>query len=253
MARRVSNPLKSLRGEVMEIAGGNLEKRVTVNGKDEITDVAVAVNHMADNLAKHIRSMRELVANISHEMRSPLARMQVSLAMLEEDTAGNKAAASRTALLAEELAHMNKLIGATLLSSKLDLQGEREMTETVAFSELCEEMCRRHAPVFAGKNMAFTHTVQKGLSFAGDETLLTTLVSNLLDNAAKYTEPGKNEQGGHESGGHLSLKLSEFDGKALLEVKNTHAPCRKRCSPIFSTRSTGAISQRERAWGSGFP
>lgn len=214
MARRVSNPLRTLRGEVMEIAGGNLEKRVTVNGKDEITDVAVAVNHMADNLAKHIRSMKELVANISHEMRSPLARMQVTLAMLEEDTAQDKAAASRVALLGEELSHMNKLIGATLLSSKLDLQNTRELTEKVAFSELCAEMCRRHTPVFTGKNVKFSHSVQENLTFTGDETLLATLVSNLLDNAAKYTE----------AGGQVFLRLVKFDDKALLEVENTHQP-----------------------------
>lgn len=214
MARRVSKPLRALRGEVMEIAGGNLEKHVTVTGKDEITDVAVAVNHMADNLAKHIRSMRELVANISHEMRSPLARMQVSLAMLEEDMEKNSAAASRVTLLDEELSHMNKLIGATLLSSKLDLQSTKELTEKVAFSELCTEMCRRHSPVFADKNVQFSHSVHEDISFAGDETLLATLVSNLLDNAAKYTE----------TGGHVALRLTQLDNKALLEVENTHQP-----------------------------
>ena len=217
MAWRVSRPLRTLRNEVMEIAGGNLDRRVTVTGKDEITDVAVAVNHMADNLARHIRSMRELVANISHEMRSPLARMQVSLALLEEDTAGldtGGQTAGRLALLSEELAHMNKLIGATLLTSKLDLQGHVPMTGKVAFSELCAEMCRRQAPVFASRGVRFSRNIEPGIAFAGEETLLTNLVSNLLDNAAKYVSEG----------GAVSLILARAGNNALLMVENDHDP-----------------------------
>ncbi|SBV91788.1 putative Histidine kinase [uncultured delta proteobacterium] len=214
MAWRVSKPLRVLRDEVMKIAGGNLESRVTVRGRDEITDVAKAVNHMADTLARNIRSMRELVANISHEMRSPLARMQVSLAMLEEDVAREPKAAARLTLLNEELNHMNKLIGATLLTSKLDLQAPVRPEGMVAFSGLCAEACRRHAPLFSQEHLQFTREIQEGITFPGDETLLTTLVSNLLDNAAKYTDPS----------GVVSLRLFEEDGHAALAVENSHAP-----------------------------
>ena len=212
MARRVSKPLRVLRDEVMEIAGGNLERRVTVRGSDEITDVAKAVNHMADSLAKHIRSMRELVANISHEMRSPLARVQVSAAMLEEDVADAPKATARLALISEELGHMNKLIGATLLTSKLDLQPGARPEGTVALSGLCEEVCRRHMPLFSEKNLHVSKEVPEGILVSGDETLLTTLVSNLLDNAVKYTREN----------GFVSLRLSAAHNGALLEVENEH-------------------------------
>lgn len=214
MARRVSNPLRTLRGEVMEITGGNLESRVTVKGHDEITDVAKAVNHMADNLARHIRGMGELVGNISHEIRSPLARIQVSAAMLEEDVAENPKAASRLALIQEELEHMNRLVGATLLTSKLDLQAAPQPEGAVAFSELCEEVCRRHLPVFTQKNLRFSRIIQEGVMLPGDETLLTTLVSNLLENASKYT---------HEYGIVL-LRLASGTEGVLLEVENEHEP-----------------------------
>jgi len=214
MARRVSNPLRTLRGEVMEIAGGNLENRVTVKGHDEITDVAKAVNHMAENLARHIRGMRELVANISHEMRSPLARIQVSTAMLEEDMTENPKAASRLKLIQEELEHMNKLIGATLLTSKLDLQAAPKPEGIVAFSELCAEACSRHIPVFTQKSQQFSQVIEEGVMLRGDETLLTTLVSNLLENAAKYTQEH----------GIILLRLVSDAENTLLEVENEHNP-----------------------------
>ena len=214
MARRVSRPLRSLRDEVLAIAGGNLESRVSVKGHDEITDVAKAVNQMADNLAKHIRSMRELVANISHEMRSPLARVQVSFALFEEGIAKDPKTATHLALIHDELAHMNKLIGATLLTSKLDLQSSMPPKETVAFSGLCMDACRRYTPFFAEAKVEFANAIEDHIAISGDETLLTTLVSNLLDNAAKYTKPEN----------MVTLRLSADSENAVLEVENDHEP-----------------------------
>ena len=214
MARRVSRPLRTLRDEVLAIAGGNLESRVSVKGHDEITDVARAVNQMADSLARHIRSMRELVANISHEMRSPLARVHVSLALLEEDIAGESKTANRLALVYDELGHMNKLIGATLLTSKLDLQAPVKPEDMVAFSGLCADACRRHTPFFNKATIQFSHAIQENINFCGDETLLSTLVSNLLDNAAKYTAPEC----------AVFLRLYTESHEAVLEVENCHAP-----------------------------
>ncbi len=214
MARRVSAPLRAMRDEVMGIAAGDLDGRVTVKGYDEIKDVARAVNHMADGLARHIRGMRELVANISHEMRSPLARIQVSMAMLEEDVAGNAKAAGRIALINEELDSMNALIGATLLSSKLDLQPAAVPEDAVAFSDLCAEACRRHAPVFARRGLRFRPKIRENVVVTGEETLLSTLVSNLLDNAAKYTAEG----------GAVGLRLGADADGVLLEVENEHEP-----------------------------
>jgi two-component system sensor histidine kinase CpxA len=233
IARRVSKPLRALRDEVLEIAGGNLESRVMVKGHDEIADVAKAVNHLADNLARHIRGMRELLANISHEMRSPLARVQVSLAMLEEEVPEGPKTANRLALINEELEHLNKLIGTTLLTSKLDLQAPSRPEGPVAFSDLCAEACRRHAPLFLKKGLDFTREIQNGIAFPGDETLLATLVSNLLDNAAQYTE----------TGGSVSLRLSADGGNAVLAVENSHAPLPDELrSHIFEPFYRGGIA-----------
>lgn len=216
MARGVSRPLRRLRGEVLEIAGGQLEARVSAKGPTEVRDVALAVNHMADNLSKYIRNMRQLVANISHELRSPIARMQVSLALLEArvEQAGDKKSLGQLRLLQEEMEHMNKLIGDTLLSSKLDLQGERELNGSVAFSELTAEMLRRHAPSLEKRSLVLESAIEEGISLTGDETLLCNLVSNFLDNAVKYTS----------AGGRVQVRLYHDGAEAVLEVESSHEP-----------------------------
>lgn len=216
LARSVSRPLRRLRGEVLEIAGGSLSRRVEPKGPDEVRDVALAVNYMADNLSKYIRNMRELVANISHELRSPLARMQVSMALIEEKLKGgaDEKTLAQLRLLNEEMEHMNKLIGDTLLSSKLDLHGAPPMTADVAFSGLAGEMIRRHAPLMNQRGLSFEAEIEDNVTLPGDETLLCHLVSNYLDNAAKYTDPG----------GLVRVRLFTEGGKAVFEVENTHAP-----------------------------
>lgn len=216
LARSVSRPLRRLRGEVLEIAGGSLERRVETTGPDEVRDVALAVNHMADSLSKYIRNMRELVANISHELRSPLARMQVSMALLEEKLSGSadEKALAQLRLLNEEMEHMNKLIGDTLLSSKLDLHAGPPLTGKVAFSELVSEMLRRHAPLMENRSLSLSADLAEGVELTGDETLLCNLVSNYLDNAAKYGQEG----------GRVTVRLYTENGLAVFEVENSHAP-----------------------------
>lgn len=216
LARVVSRPLRRLRGEVLEIAGGSLEKRVEAKGPDEVRDVAVAVNHMADSLAKYIRNMRELVANISHELRSPLARMQVSMALLESRLQKNadEKTLAQLRLLEEEMEHMNKLIGDTLLSSKLDLHGAPPLDGTVAFSDLLCEMLRRQTPSMEVRGLALDVDVEPDIVLPGDETLLCNLVSNYLDNAVKYSADG----------GVIRVRLYRSGGEAVFEVENTHEP-----------------------------
>ena len=247
IAWRVSKPLRTLRREVLDITAGNLDHKVTVKGQGEIQDVALAINQMASSLSRHIRGMRELVANISHELRSPLARITVSVALIEEHLARlQEMRTEHLALLSslgvrekvpgsdkinvqtdpitqaerhlerviEELEHMDGLIGTTLLSSKLDLQDKQPLTARVDLSSLCSEMCRRQETLMHKRNLNFLVDIEPDITITGDENLLCNLVSNLLDNAGKYTDEN----------GQVTLKLTSTRTQAVLSVENTHEP-----------------------------
>lgn len=235
MARRVSLPLRRLETELSELLRLRTLRNVTVTDNDEIAAVAAAVNRLTDSLRKHVKSMRELVINISHELRSPLARMTLSADMVKQglflqpppqdkgpgpDEAPDRESAmllakKHFAALEEELVHMDKVIGSTLLNSKLELQSPETLTTTVDLSHLCLAAANRFAHLFQREELLFSHSIASGILMTGDETLLLQLLSNLLDNACKYTLRPE---------GRVLLTLSKEDGRAFLTVENSFDP-----------------------------
>ncbi len=205
MARHVTLPLRRLRGEVAAVDERDPAGRVTVQGYVEVTDVAEAVNRLTASLSRHIRGMRELMANVSHELRSPLARMTFAVDFIEEglteaDVARTPADANarrKTALarkhlglLKEELAVMDQLIGSCLLAGKLDLQQRPADLRPLDLSRLCREAFAGQAGMAEARDIRFLQEVTGDVHILGDALLLRQAVVNLLDNALRYTLPG---------------------------------------------------------------
>ena len=229
VARMVSRPLRRLQEEVSEISGTLQLRDVTVVGSGEVADVAKAINRLVGELRRHVSGMSQLVLNISHELRSPLTRMTLSAEMIgqglellkarTDDTPEQKAvinlAQKNYNALLQELEYVDSLIGETLLSSRLDMKDLGDLTERVDFSALANNTAERYEAVFRQVDVRFMHNITKGIAIIGDGTLLVQLLSNLLDNAAKYAD-------GPEPRVRMSLVREE--GKAVLRVENTHEP-----------------------------
>lgn len=234
MAWRVSRPLRRLHDEVWEMSRTGPGYTVTVSGNDEIADLAVAVNSLAVDLARHVQGMRDLVINVSHELRSPLARANVALGIVEgalppeytghlermREGAGRRpvskeeVAAKYLASLQEELTHMDSLIGTTLLTQKLATQKDSMLLGSVDFSALCEEACEKYLPFMARHGFSFERAVTPGMIIRGNRVLLMQLLSNLLDNCLKYTD----------ARGEVCLTLRQRQESCVLCLENSHEP-----------------------------
>ena len=113
----VTAPLRRMSRSMDRVAAGDLEHRVAVRGRDEGAAMGRSFNAMAERVRGMVVGQKELMADVSHELRSPLARMKVSLALMREGKGG----ADRIADLEADVDAIDNLVEELLLSSRIEL------------------------------------------------------------------------------------------------------------------------------------
>ena len=168
VVRRLTRRLEALKQGVEQFGAGKLGRRVEVNGSDEVAAVASSFNVAAQRVEALVQSHRSLLANASHELRSPLARMKMAVSMLD-----GAAPEQRDKLKAEinrNVAELDALVEEVLLASRLDVAHDPLHRDRVdLFAVAAEEAARVDATVDA----------PGGLGVAGDERLLRRALGNL--------------------------------------------------------------------------
>ncbi len=193
VARRITRRLERLQAGVDRLGQGDLAARVKVEGHDEIAQLATRFNATAERIEQLVQSHRSLLANASHELRSPLARVRMAAEMLGADA---RPEVKRE--LERDIAELDALIDEILLASRLDATGARGEFERVDFTALVAEECARHGAQFDAQPVA-VH---------GSPRLLHRLVRNLLENARRYG-----------NGAPVEVRLGA-NGTAVLDVSD---------------------------------
>jgi signal transduction histidine kinase len=172
VARRLTRRLERLQHSVETWGDGELATRVAVEGKDEVARLAASFNHSAARIEALVGAQKSLLANASHELRSPLARIRMAAELMTE-----QATPAIGAELRRNVAELDQLIDEVLLASRLDAVGaSTPPAEDVDLTGLLAEECARaDATLDAG-----AHSVR------GDPRLLRRMVRNLLENALRY-------------------------------------------------------------------
>ena len=181
LARRLTKRLEKLQMSVEALGAGDLKTRVDEGGFDEVARLAKAFNQAAARIEAVLASHKALLANASHELRSPLARirMAVELTMQAGD---EETMAQRREKMGEELrkniVELDQLVEEILLASRLEAHATHPVmqVEELDFTALVAEECARAGAEFSG--------VQVELN--GDPRLLRRLVRNLLENGRRY-------------------------------------------------------------------
>jgi signal transduction histidine kinase len=209
LARRISRPLERLTEAAHRLGGGDLSARVPLPARaarrpDELDGLARAFNEMAARVERLVRDQKALLANVSHELRSPLARLRMALALLP---AGGEDEGRRQDI-EREIDDLDRLVDDVLTASRLDLTGLPQHLGPVDAAGLLAEVAERarRDPRMAG--MAIQVAAAGPVPFVGDEVLLRRAVWNLVENAAKYGAPPITLEA-QATPGHVVLRVTD--------------------------------------------
>lgn len=181
VARIVTRPLAEMREAIARVAAGDLEHRLPERGSRELVDLARVFNAMGQRVGDMLRAERALMAGISHEVRTPLARLRLELEMLREQ----KVAESRLSSMERDLEEINHLIAEMLETSKLAIGDRRLEREPVELMDLAREAVERAQIQTHPIEISGTKT-----QVVGDRERLLRVLVNLLGNSSKYAPPG---------------------------------------------------------------
>ena len=187
VSRRVTAPLEELTDAAREVVQGNLDVRVAPRSEDEIGVLAGAFNEMAGRVAQDEQSRRDMTADLSRELRAPLAAMHSRVEALQDGVL--PPAPEDLQAIGAELERLERLLEALhdlsgLESDDLDIE-LRELD----LADAAREAVATAAAAFAAKGVALS-TDLSPTAVRADRRRLTKVAANLLDNALKFTPAG---------------------------------------------------------------
>ena len=190
-----TRPLVRLREAARELAGGNLSARVeqvspAANGKhaDEFQGLAHDFNHMAERLESLVAAQRLLLRDVSHELRSPLARLSVALELARDDSAPELE--EHLGRIERETERLNLLIGQLLTLSSLEATERTSTFEKISLNELCERILPDAEYEAQQRPCSVVLEQEKTSTIRGDWELLHRAIENVVRNAIRYTAAG---------------------------------------------------------------
>ena len=205
VVRRLTQRLEQLQQGVQRWGEGDLSVRMPEGGEDEVADLSRRFNAAAERIQALLTSQKSLLANASHELRSPLARIRMGIELMDAPAASDAVRARTRQEILRNMGELDQLIDEILLASRLDAhEADMGTVEAVDLVGLCAEECAR-----AGAQLVVAPGLA-ALEVLGVAKLLRRMVRNLLENALRY--------GASEAEDAVVLALSCEGAQVLLSV-----------------------------------
>ncbi len=191
LAWHLTSPVRKLRAATQRLATGDLTSRVRIGdgGRgDEIADLVRDFNRMAERIERLVTAQKQLVRDISHELRSPLARLSVALGLARREAPPSTVAALDR--IERETERLNEMIGELLTLSLLESGSERFDKTTFDLAELVDEVTRDADFEAAGSDRSVRFHPDGSLMAPGNREMVRRALENVVRNGVRYTEKG---------------------------------------------------------------
>ena len=215
--------LQRLARTVSAFERGELDQRVAAASNDEIGELGRTFNRMADTIRANMERLkqtdslrRELIANVSHDLRSPLTSIQgyvETLLMKQESLSGEEQKEYLQVILSDAVM-LNELVHELFELSKLEARQMQPNLERFVLTELAQDVYGKYLPQAEALQLALQAEFPEKLLFVqGDINMIERVLSNLIENALDHTP----------AGGLVTLRLEELPGQVRAEVVDSGA------------------------------
>ncbi len=213
LARMIVEPLRQLVRQAQRLEGGDYQARSGMNGDDEVARLGCTLDQMAERLEATIASLRtqeksrrELMANISHDLRTPLTALRLSLDAVIDGIVTGDQVGGCLEKMRREVVYLGHLIDQLMLLARSDSGQQEVRLQAVSVVGLLAEALERVEPAAIAKGLFLDGSWPEQLpSVMLDPHLSAQVLANLLDNAIKYTP----------SGGLITLAVQRTGDQAL--------------------------------------
>jgi signal transduction histidine kinase len=212
IAAYITRPLTQLTHASQRIAEGHFDVEVSVDRSDEVGRLAKAFTSMAHRVGEAQSQMRALVANVSHDLKTPLTSILGFAQALRDGRASDDADTRRMGqVIYEEASRLTTRLNDLLYLSEIEAGQAVLQRDEIDLHKLVESAVRRIESAVAARNVALRSELNGAVVVSADGAKLERAVENLLDNARKYTP----------SGGEIAVRTFAEPGAACVEVANT--------------------------------
>ena len=214
MTYRIVSPLRRMAAATRRFAKGDFSVRVKVDGNDEVAELASALDHMATSLSSLETMRRSFIANVSHELKTPMTTIAGFVDGMLDGTIPPDQQPHYMKIVSDEVKRLSRLVRSMLDLSRID-SGQLKMTAVrLNLTEIVGSVLVTFEQRIEQKRLQITGLEDQGdIAVNGDHDLLGQVIYNLIDNAVKFTNEG----------GTIEIRLFQTAGRVQCRIRNTGA------------------------------
>ena len=226
LTSQMVRPLKQMLEATQSFSKGDFSKRVPVSGYDEIGQLSMAFNNMASTLAVNESTRRAFVANISHELKTPMTTIAGFVDGILDGTVPEEKREQYLQVVSNEVGRLSRLVRSMLDTARIEA-GEMEIRPSVFdISETIRQTIFTFEQGIEDKRLEIRGLEEDRIMVYADQDLMHQVVYNLIENAVKFVNPE----------GYIAISYRQEDHRTYVAIRNSGGGISKEEAPMLFDR-----------------